>query len=80
MSLNLLKNEKKKEVLQTTTGLPFEIRKLADVLSHFFNIPKLTSDETLSPNTQAAMHLSLNVARRIQITFSQTPRKIEIDP
>jgi len=67
-------------ILQTESGISFEARKLADILSHFFNIPKLTSDETLSPNTQAAMDISLNAARRIQITFLQTPRKIEIGP
>lgn len=67
-------------ILQTESGISFEARKFADALSHFFNIPKLTSDETLSPNTHTVMNISLNAVRRIQITFIYTPRKIEIGP
>lgn len=66
--------------LQIETEIPPEAHDLGDALSHFLNIPKLSTDETLSPNTQAVMHISLNAARRIQITFLQTPQKTEIGP
>ncbi len=67
-------------VLQTKTKIPFEAHKLADALSHFFNIPKISSEETLSSNSQVAMHISLNTAHRLQITFLQAQQRIEIGP
>lgn len=67
-------------ILQTTTKIPFKAHKLADALSHFLNTPKQPADVTLSPNTQTTMQISLNTAHRIQITFLQTPQKIEIGP
>jgi U3 small nucleolar ribonucleoprotein protein IMP4 len=66
--------------LLTGSGISFEAHKLADALSRFFNIPKLTADETLSPNTQTAMHISFDAAFSIRITFLQTPRKVEVGP
>lgn len=65
-------------ILQTEGELSFEAHKLADALSHFFKIPRLTTDKTLSPNAQTIMQISLDAARRIQITFLHTSRKIEI--
>lgn len=67
-------------ILQTTPEIPSEARKLADALAHFFNTPKHSTDDPLPPNTQTIMHILLNSAQRIQITFLQAPEKNEIGP
>jgi U3 small nucleolar ribonucleoprotein protein IMP4 len=67
-------------ILQTTPEIPSEARKLADALTQFLNTPKQPTDNSLPPNTQIIMHISLNPTRRIQITFLQTPEKNEIGP
>jgi len=67
-------------ILQTETKTPFKAHKLAKALSNFLNIPKLSTNEKPSPNTQATMYISLNAARRIQITFIDAKGKIEVGP
>ncbi len=66
--------------IQTEPRVPFEVQKLADVLANFFNIQKHSTEETSHPSTRTTMHISLTPARRIQITFLQTPQNVEIGP
>jgi hypothetical protein len=66
--------------LQTDPEVPFEAQKLADVLANFLNIPKQSNEETFPQAPKTTMQISLNRARRIQITFLQTPQKIEVGP
>lgn len=61
--------------LQTDAAIPPEAQELADTLVQFLNIPKQASTRA-----QTTMHLSLNYANRIQITFFQTLQKTEIGP
>ncbi len=75
-----IRTETKSLALQTADGIPFETQKLAEALSHFFNIPKLSSYEALPSDIQGTMYISFNTARRIQVTFLQTPQRIEVGP
>jgi rRNA maturation protein Rpf1 len=52
---------------------------ISDSLSKFFNLPALPEKEALS-DYQVAMHISQDLARRIQITFMLLPQKVEIGP
>lgn len=65
--------------IQTEPRIPLEAQKLADALANFLNIQHL-AEEPFQSNTQTTMHISLNPSHRIQITFLQIPRKIEIGP
>ena len=69
-------------VLLTATKVPFEADRLAASLSlyNFFKISRLSADEELSTEEQAATHISLDAAHRIQITFLQTLRRVEVGP
>ena len=66
--------------LQTDFEIPFEAQKLGNALANFLNIRKKSIEETCAPSTQTAMHISLKTTHHIQITFMQTPQKIEIGP
>ena len=67
-------------ILQAEPRTPSEAWKLLDTLSQFLNIPRITSDEILPIKRQTAMHISSNSQDRIQITFIQPPRNIEVGP
>ena len=67
-------------VLLTAAKVPFEADRLAASLSNFFKISRLSADEELSTEEQAAMHISLDAAHRIQITFLQTLLRVEVGP
>lgn len=56
-----------------------EIVKIAELLSGFFNLPKLPMDEAVA-KYQASMHLSLDASRHTQITFMFLPQMVEIGP
>ena len=65
-------------VLQTAAETSFEAKKLADALATFLSIPCLPREDTVTPKT--IIHISLNNAHRIQITFFQAPPRVEVGP
>jgi len=67
--------------LAVTTELetPTETVRIAEHLSDFFNLPRLTIDEAAT-KYQASMHVSLDVSGRTQITFMSLPQRVEIGP
>ncbi len=65
--------------IQTDTN-NLEAQKLADTLSHFLSIPPQLPKLLHPTSRQTTIHISLNTANRIQITFLQTPQKVEIGP
>ena len=56
-----------------------EIVSIAEHLSDFFNLPRLSIDEA-TKEYQASMHVSLDASRRTQITFMFLPQMVEIGP
>lgn len=64
--------------LQAAPNIPLPAKKLADALSHFLDIPEIPFENAL-PESARLIHLSLNNAHRIQITFLQ-PQETEIGP
>jgi len=56
-----------------------ETVRIAEQLSGFFNLPRLSIDEAAA-KYQASMHLSLDASRRTQITFMFLPQMFEIGP
>ena len=67
-------------VLQIESKTSLEAHRFTDVLANFLGIQKQSSEEALTSNFDAAMNISLNKTRNIQITFLQTPTKIEVGP
>ena len=66
-------------VVTTEPENPAETVRIADRLSDFFNLPRLSIDEATT-KYQASMHISLNASRRTQITFMLLPQMVEIGP
>jgi rRNA maturation protein Rpf1 len=66
-------------VVTTEPENPPEIVRVAERLSDFFNLPRLSIDEA-ARKYQASMHVSLNASRRTQITFMLFPQMVEIGP
>jgi len=67
--------------LQTDFEILFEAQKLANALANFFNIRKQSTEESFPSNTHITMQISLKaIHHNVQITFVQTPQKIEIGP
>ena len=58
---------------------PTETIRIAEQLSDFFNLPRLSIDEAAT-KYQASMHVSLDASRRAQITFMFLPQMVEIGP
>ena len=58
---------------------PTETVRIAEQLSDFFNLPRLSIDEAAAEH-QASMHFSLDASRRTQITFMTLPQIVEIGP
>ncbi|MDH5418726.1 MAG: hypothetical protein OEX06_00110 [Candidatus Bathyarchaeota archaeon] len=58
---------------------PTETVRIAEHLSDFFNLPRLSIDEAAT-KYQASMHVSLDAPRRTQITFMFLPQMVEIGP
>lgn len=66
-------------VVTTKPGNPPETVRIAERLSDFFNLPRLSIDEAAT-KYQASMYISLNASRRTQITFMLLPQMVEIGP
>jgi len=66
-------------VVTTEPENPPETVRIAERLSDFFNLPRLSVDEAAT-KYQASMHVSLNASRRNQITFMFLPQMVEIGP
>ena len=66
-------------VVTTEPENPPETVRIAECLSDFFNLPRLSVDEAAT-KYQASMHVSFNASQRIQITFMLLPQMIEIGP
>jgi U3 small nucleolar ribonucleoprotein protein IMP4 len=56
-----------------------ETVRIAELLSGFFNLPRLSIDEAAA-KYQVSMHLSLDASRHTQITFMFLPQMVEIGP
>ncbi len=56
-----------------------ETVRIAELLSGFFNLPRLPMNEAAA-KYQASMHLSLDASRHTQITFMFLPQMVEIGP
>ncbi len=67
-------------VFQAETEAPFEIQRLANSLSEFLNISKLSTDETPVSDRGTLIYISFSQANRIQLTFLQLPRRVEVGP
>ena len=66
-------------VVTTERENPPETVRIAERLSDFFNLPRLSIDEAAA-KYQASMHVSLDGSRRNQITFMFLPQMVEIGP
>jgi len=66
-------------VVTTELEAPPETVRIAERLSDFFNLPRLSMDEATKKH-QASMHVSLNDSCRNQITFMLLPQMVEIGP
>ena len=66
-------------VVTTEPENPPETVRIAECLSDFFNLPRLSIDEAAA-KYQASMRISLNASRRTQITFMLFPQMVEIGP
>jgi len=58
---------------------PTETVRIAEQLSDFFNLPRLSIDEAAT-KYQASMHVSLDASWHTQITFMFLPQMVEIGP
>ena len=56
-----------------------ELQKVAECLSEFFGLPVLSLDEAAQKHS-VSMHFLLDSNRRLQITFMQLQRMVEIGP
>ncbi len=56
-----------------------ELKKIAGCMSQFFGLPVLSLDEAAQTHG-ASMHFSFDSSRRLQITFMQLRRMVEIGP
>jgi len=65
--------------LTTSSEGPAQTEKLAEVLSNFLEIPKLTG-KMVPPAYRASMHLSSNASGSVQITFRLLPEGVEVGP
>jgi len=74
---------KAKPIRSLTITTPLEktsqVTKIAEFLSNFLNIPLSSMDEAVSEYS-AAMHITLNASRHIQITFMLLPETVEMGP
>ena len=66
-------------VVTTELENPPETVRIAERLSDFFNLPRLSIDEAAT-KYHASMHVSLNASCRTQITFMLLPQMVEIGP
>ncbi len=66
-------------VVTTELETPTETIRIAEHLSDFFNLSRLTIEEAAT-KYQASMHVSLDAPRRTQITFMFLPQMVEIGP
>ena len=66
-------------VVTTKPENPPETVRIAECLSDFFNLPRLSVDEAAA-KYQASMHVSFNASRRNQITFMLLPQMVEVGP
>jgi len=57
-----------------------EVRRIENVLSEFFNIPILSSDEAVNRKCDAVIQISADQPNRIIITFMLLPKLVEIGP
>ena len=66
-------------VVTTEPENPPESVRIAEHLSDFFNLPRLSIDEAAT-EYQASMRVSLDASRRTQITFMLLPQMVEVGP
>ena len=66
-------------VVTTEPENPPETVRIAEHLSDFLNLPRLSIDEAAA-KYQASMHISLDASRRTKITFMFLPQMVEIGP
>jgi len=56
-----------------------QVAKVSELLSSFLSIPMSSMDEAISVYS-AAMYISLNASRHIQVTFMLLPETVEVGP
>lgn len=58
----------------------FEVKRLENALSSFFEIPIISLEETVNSKQDAVMQTSMDSSDRINITFRLVPKLLEIGP
>ena len=66
--------------IASSRNVPLEVRRMENVLSEFFNIPILSSDEAVNRKCDAVIQISAERPNRIIITFMLLPKLVEIGP
>jgi len=66
-------------IITTTPGEACDVLKVADSLSSFLDVPRLSMDEAVS-KYPVSMHVSSSALHRIQVTFMLLPEVIEVGP